>query len=100
MFEIVFLEGFEKSFKKVIQKDKILIKKFFKVIELLSKDPHYPSLKSHKVDTIGYDDVWASSVSGDVRIIWFYDENEQLVINCLKLGTHGGGNQVYAKKSS
>jgi mRNA-degrading endonuclease YafQ of YafQ-DinJ toxin-antitoxin module len=100
MFKIVFVEGFEKYFKKIIQKDPILVKKFYKTTALLSQDPNYPSLQSHKVDIIGYDDVWVSWVSDDVRLVWSYDEKKQLVINCLKLGTHGGANNVYFKKSN
>jgi mRNA-degrading endonuclease YafQ of YafQ-DinJ toxin-antitoxin module len=100
MFKIVFVDGFEKYFKKIIQKDPILIKKFYKTIALLSQDPNYPSLQSHKVDIIGYNEVWVSRITGDIRIVWFYDEKKQLVINCIKLGTHGGANQVYKNKSS
>jgi mRNA-degrading endonuclease YafQ of YafQ-DinJ toxin-antitoxin module len=100
MFKIEFVDGFEKSFKKVINNDPILIKKFYKTISLLAINPNYPSLKTHKVNIIDNEDVWVSSVSGDVRIAWIYDKDERLIITCLKLGTHSGSNQIYNKKSN
>lgn len=100
MFTLKYLAGFVKSYKKNIKGNPILEKQFLKTLKLLKIDPQYPSLQSHKVDMIGQNDVWVSRVSGDVRIAWFYDVDEQLVINCIKLGTHGGANQIYTNKSN
>ena len=100
MFKLKFLVGFAKSYKKIIKGNSILEKQFLKTLKLLKIDPQYPSLQSHKVDVVGQSDVWVSRMSGDVRIAWLYDEEEQLVINCIKLGTHGGANQIYNNKSN
>lgn len=100
MYTIAFVEGFDKYFKKIIKKNPILTKKFYKTIDLLALDPNYPSLNSHKVDIIGQEDVWVSRISGDIRLVWFYDGNQKLIINCIKIGTHNGANQIYNQKSS
>jgi mRNA-degrading endonuclease YafQ of YafQ-DinJ toxin-antitoxin module len=100
MFALKYLAGFVKSYKKIIKGNSILEKQFLKTLKLLKTDPQYPSLQSHKVDVIGQNDVWVSRVSGDVRIAWFYDEDQHLIINCIKLGTHGGANQIYNNKSN
>ena len=100
MYKISFATGFDKSFQATIKKDKILIKKFFKTIRLLEENPFYPSLKSHKVDIISFENVWVSSVSGDVRLAWVFDSDNQTIIICLQLGTHSGSTQIYKNKSS
>ena len=100
MYTLNFESSFELSYRKLIKGDIILEKKLKKVLELLINDPKYPSLKSHKVKTIDYTDVWSSWVTGDIRLAWTYDQDNKLVIICLKLGTHSGANQIYNKKSS
>lgn len=81
MFKLKYLSGFTKSYQKIIKGDFILEKQFLKTLKLLKTDPQYPSLQSHKVDIISQNDVWVSRISGDVRIAWFYDDQECLVIN-------------------
>jgi addiction module RelE/StbE family toxin len=93
-FDLKFTPEFLKDYKKLTSKNKVLIKKINKTLVLLSKDPFYNSLKSHKVDTLESNDVWSSRVTGDVRIIWMYGEERKLII-LLETGTHSGSNKVY-----
>ena len=67
---------------------------------LLKSDPRYPSLKSHKVDTIENKNVWVSWITGDLRLVWYYNEKKELVITCIQVGTHSGANQIYNQTSS
>lgn len=88
-----------KSIKKNFKNNTVLQKAFKKTRDLLFNDPFYPSLKTHKVDTILNSDVYSSRINGDWRIIWQFDEESKTAtILCLELGTHSGANQVYKNK--
>jgi len=99
-YDLDFTPEFLNDYKKLIKKNKLLIKKFSKSLKLLADNPTHNSLKSHKVDTINHEDVWSSWVTGDIRIIWLYDSNNKLIIVLLETGTHSGSNKIYKKKSS
>ena len=47
-------------------------------------NPTHPSLRTKKIQ--GSDGIWESSVNMDIRIIWFY-ENDELII-LLDIGHH------------
>jgi mRNA-degrading endonuclease YafQ of YafQ-DinJ toxin-antitoxin module len=72
-----------------------LVKKIDKVLQLLEIDPKNPSLHSHQVNAKNFGRAWSSSVTGDIRIIWNYDQRNKLVILVLTLGSHSGGDKVY-----
>ncbi len=92
--------GYLKTYKKKIKKDKKLEKSVLKAIEILKKDPFHNSLKTHKVDTKRNKDIYSSSITGDWRIGWIFDENRQTaIIICLEIGTHSGAEQIYKTKS-
>ena len=64
-------------------------------MQQLERDPLYPSLKSHKVrDRQGYE-AFSSYVTGDLRIIWDYAEDEVDILDLLDLGGHEGSGKVY-----
>ena len=94
MFEIEITSHFRKRYKKLVSKNKNVKNKIIKAIETLRKDPGYPSLKTHKVFISEYGDVFSSSVTGDIRIIWTKIKNE-LVLLLLDLGKHSGKHSVY-----
>jgi len=95
MYKILLVKSFLEDYKRLTFKDNILKKKIQKAIELLSKDPFYPSLKSHKVHARNIGSAWSSWVSGDIRIIWEYNKGNQLTIDALSIGSHTGKNSVY-----
>lgn len=99
MYRLETDNNFEKSYKKITKGNLILKKQFEKTFQLLALDPFYPSLKSHKVDTKKNKNVWSSWVSGDIRVVWAFDENDNLVILVLETGSHSGNNQIYKNKS-
>lgn len=100
MYVLEFLDEFWKAYNKLTKGNAILQKQFLKALEQISQDPFYPSLKTHKVDTKKYDKVFSSSISGDVRIIWIFNKDQELTILILETGTHSGNNKIYKKKSS
>ncbi len=95
MYKINIKPSFDKSYKKLVKKNDELKIKIQKIFELLAEDPKYPSLHSHKVQTPDFGEKWSSRVSGDIRIIWDFDENNNLVILVLDIGGHSGGGKVY-----
>ena len=99
-YTIRFEKQFSKVFTKNFKNDKALTKALEKAISNLRMDPFYASLKTHKVDVIDEKEVFSSRVAGDWRLIWNFDQDNNMIIICLKLGTHGGGNKVYLKKSN
>jgi mRNA-degrading endonuclease YafQ of YafQ-DinJ toxin-antitoxin module len=73
-----------------------LKKRLIKTLEQLVENPSYKGLKSHIVNSpkVGVN-VWSSTVSGDLRLIWDYDKDDKIRILLLKLGGHTGKNKVY-----
>jgi len=96
MHKLVFGENFWSRYQVLVRRDSKLKKKIVKVLKLLALDPRQASLKSHKVATRKFGERWASRVSGDLRIIWDYDENNRLTILVLALGGHSGKQRVYS----
>lgn len=101
MFTLIFDDKFIIAYDAKIRGNIKLEKAVQKTFKLLETDPKYPSLKTHKVDTKKHNNVFSSRISGDWRIIWTFNEQSKVAtIICLELGTHGGANQVYKRKSS
>lgn len=100
MFKLVFTPEFEKSYLKETKNDTKTRQKILKALEYLKDNPFYPSLKSHKVSTKKYSNVWSSWITPDLRLIWQFDSDQKLTIVCLEIGSHSGSNQVYKNKSS
>ncbi len=94
-YKLVFSRSYEANLAKITKRNLQLKLRLLKIHELLSLDPHHPTLKTHKVDALKFGDAWSSSVNGDIRIIWKYDENERLIILVLNIGSHSGKSKVY-----
>ncbi len=87
---------FKKSYKKLFKHNKELQIKIVKILLKMENDPFYPSLKTHQVSLTKYDKkVWSSSITGDIRIIWTFDNENNLIILLLNIGGHSGTNSVY-----
>lgn len=101
MFTLEYSLDYLKNYKKYIQKNTKLLKALNKTLETLAQNPFHNSLHSHKVDTRKNKDIWSSSITGDWRIAWVFDENvKKAIIICLEVGTHSGSSQIYKNKSS
>jgi mRNA-degrading endonuclease YafQ of YafQ-DinJ toxin-antitoxin module len=85
---IIVSKGFQKKYKKLVKKDRRLEKLVKKSLKNLRKDPFYFSLKTHKVSHSVYGGMYSSRVTGDIRIIWNFDE-KRINILALDIGTHG-----------
>ena len=76
--EFVWSSGFNRSFRKITNKNPQLKDQIAKVLRLLADDPFTPSLKSHKLggELAG---LWSCSVASDCRIIFNFSEDEELL---------------------
>jgi len=89
VINITWDHGFKKIYKKKVKKNEELKKKFWDALELFSKEPFHPQLRTHKL-TGKLEGLWAFSVTYDCRVIFkFFDKNEVLLIDI------GGHNEVY-----
>lgn len=85
MIEVTFSNSFKKSFQKKIKNNLPLKKKFWEKVDIFISDPFDVRLKTHKLSG-KLKDLWSFSVEYDVRIIFFFPENEKAVF--IDIGTH------------
>lgn len=97
MFKIQFNKNSAKKVKKLLSKNSQLISKLTKATDILIEDPFYPSLNTHTVNSKKYGEKYSSRITGDLRFIWQFDQNEGVleVIEILDIGGHTGSNGVY-----
>ena len=82
--------SFKRSFKRLTRKNSQLQDKILDILELLSKDPFTPSLKSHKLSG-KLDGLWSCSVAYDCRVIFAFRKDtttEEDLIVLIDIGTH------------
>lgn len=95
MYVLRFARTFAPSYKSLIKDNEKLEKRTEKALRLLKNDPFYPSLKSHKVNTRNFGEKWSSFVTGDLRIIWDFDEIEKQIILLFTITKHSGSHREY-----
>jgi mRNA interferase YafQ len=86
MLELVWDEGFKRSYKKRIGNDHLLKKKFWDAIDLFIEQPFDARLKTHKLSgkLAGH---WAFSVAYNCRVVFkFLDESKSVLL--IDIGTH------------
>ncbi len=85
MIKINWDQGFKRIYNKKVKSNNAIKKRFWNSIELFSKNPFNPKLRTHKL-TGRLEGLWAFSVSYDHRVIFkFLREDEILLID---IGTH------------
>lgn len=87
--------SFNRRFKKLSKKNSVLKNSIYEVLNRLSINPYQKSLKTHKVNSRVFKNAFSSRVTGDLRIIWSFDNSSSKVVNIYDLGGHEGSNKVY-----
>jgi mRNA-degrading endonuclease YafQ of YafQ-DinJ toxin-antitoxin module len=89
-------KNFLRKAKKLIAKNNSLKVSLENALSALEENPRDKKLKSHKV-VAAYDGktAFSSSVTGDIRIIWRYQEDAVYVLDLLDIGGHSGNQKVY-----
>ena len=95
MYKILFTRNYKKSEEQFIKKNPSLKETIKKTLLLLSENPYYNSLKSHKVLSKRHGPTISSWVTGDIRILWMFDSKIQLQILAIDLGKHSGAQKIY-----
>lgn len=96
MYELALTKVFDRDYQSLVKGNKDIEKRILKTLEFLIKNPFYPSLKSHKVNTRNYGVKWSSRITGDLRLIWdFVNENEEPTIIVLTISQHSGSRREY-----
>ncbi len=95
MYELHFTNTFAPTYKAIIKNNQELEKRTEKSLRLLKNDPFYPSLKSHKVNTRSFGERWSSRITGDLRIIWDFDEAKKQIILLFAITKHSGAHREY-----
>lgn len=80
-YKLTYSKAFKKHYKKLSDIEK---KQTKKKLEFFIKNPTHPSLRTKKIQ--GVNGIWESSVNMDIRIIWFYENNELIFL--LDIGHH------------
>ncbi len=95
MYKIKQSKSFTKSLRKLVKLHRINSDQINYIFFLLAKDPFAASLKTHKVNSKNHGMQYSSRVDGDLRLIWNFDSENNLVIIIADIGGHSGFNKVY-----
>ena len=93
-YEIRETRHFQRMYKKLVKRDRLLAKKIEDVVVGLSENPFQERLRTHRANTKLFGRRWSSRVSGDLRIVWDFVEGKTVIL-AITLGGHGGGRAVY-----
>lgn len=80
-FKITYSKNFLKHYKKLSNAEK---NQFKNKIKFFIENPTHPSLRTKKIK--GLDNTWESSINMDIRIIWFYQDDELIFL--IDIGHH------------
>jgi len=72
--DFIFTERFKKSYKKLSDEEQ---KTLQKKLDLMSLNPHHPSLRTKKVQ--GTDNIFECSINMAIRMTWQYDGDSILL---------------------
>ena len=95
MYALHFTKTFTPTYKSLIKGHQEFEKRTEKALRLLKNDPFYPSLKSHKVKTRNFGEKWSSWITGNLRIIWDFNEKENKIILLFAITQHSGSYMEY-----
>jgi len=85
LVKVTWDQGFKKIYKKKVQNNEDLRKKFREALNIFSENPFNPRLRTHKL-TGKLEGLWAFSVTYNCRVVFsFLSKNAILLID---VGSH------------
>ena len=81
MFKFEPSKSFTKNLKKLTTNEQKAVRK---KLEIMAKDPFYPSLRTKKVQSLK--NIFEASVNMDIRILWKHKDDK--VILLIDIGHH------------
>ena len=95
MYTLVSTPTYDNAYKKLIKGNQEKEKRTKRAVKLMRTNPFYPSLKSHRVITRNFGKKWSSWITGDLRIIWDFDEAEKQIVILFTITKHSGSRREY-----
>jgi len=83
-YEIEYTGGFRKELKKLSTQEQLLV---LKTIDIMENNPYYQSLRTKKIES-KRKDLFESRVNRDIRLLWYFEEEDEKVIAMLEVGHH------------
>jgi mRNA interferase RelE/StbE len=86
-YNVRYTRRFEKELDKLSPQNRRLVVETVKIME---NDPYYQSLRTKKMDgrRKNQEDLYESRVNNDIRLIWYFDEEENRIILMVSVGHH------------
>ena len=81
MYKLTYTDRFQKAFRNLTIKEQ---NQFQNKMKLFIENVLHPSLRTKKIK--GHKNLYESSINMDIRIIWFF-ENEELIV-LVDIGHH------------
>lgn len=81
--------------KKLIKKNNSLKCYIQKTLTRLEANPFNSVLKTHLVIRKNGKEGFSSCVTGDIRIVWEFEDRRAIIIDLVDIGGHSGKNKVY-----
>jgi len=83
-YKIEYLGSFRKELKKLSAQEQLSV---LKTIDIMENNPYYQSLRTKKIDS-KRKDLFESRVNKDIRLLWYFEEEDDKVIAMLEVGHH------------
>lgn len=96
-YELKPTKHFQRKLRVLLKRSPILGNRVKKALNILKANPFYKGLRTHKVDALNFGIRYSSTVTGDIRIIWDFDEDNNIVIILITVGKHSGKHRVYKR---
>jgi len=81
MYKLAYTERFKKAFNTLTNSEQL---QFQNKMKLFVENVLHPSLRTKKIK--GQKDLYESSINMDIRIIWFFENNELIIL--VDIGHH------------
>lgn len=94
-YSLSFSAKFARRFDKLVKRNKSLRAQVVDTLALLRISPFCDRLGTHKVHSKLHGKVYSSSVNGDVRILWDFNQKIPRILDIMDLGGHSGSQKVY-----
>ncbi|MBT6842594.1 MAG: hypothetical protein HOA17_02200 [Candidatus Melainabacteria bacterium] len=95
MYNFESTKHFKKELLKLLKSDKLSFVRYESFAEALVKNPFDIRLRTHKVTTKSYGKRYNSKLTSDLRVIWDFDRDKNLILLLLDIGGHDGNRAVY-----
>lgn len=80
---------FSKNYERILKYSIKTADRIDLVLKRLQNNPFQSGLRTHRIrGHRRYGSVWSSRATGDIRVLWTFDENDDLLIILLDVGGH------------